>query len=387
MPRPRLALTALALTACATAAQAADLHNDGVFILDDDPALSDLFVNDVAVIQGELCVGGACTSAETFASTTRLKITSTATSIDFIDTSTGSFPGRDWRLRVNDSGTLGIDRFSIEDLDIGTIPFTIEGPAPEAALYVSAFGNVGLGTAMPLENLHITDLFDPGLRLEVTGGSPYSWDIGANGAAFFVADEIEDTVPVVIRPGAPSFALHVDASGNVGLGAVEPDAPLELFGPDSFNFLRITADGAAVNPSVDVVFTEGPLGTGELRYNIVDGDGPELRLDANGDMVLDGTLNTGGPTCAGGCDAVFDADFPRLSVTDHAALMWENGHLPAVGPTLPGQPMNVSEKMGGILNELEHAHIYIEELNARLAAQEALNARLIARLDALEAAD
>ena len=49
--------------------------------------------------------------------------------------------------------------------------------------------------------------------------------------------------------------------------------------------------------------------------------------------------------------------------------------------------MNVSEKMGGILNELEHAHIYIEDLNARLAAQEALNARLIARLDALEAAD
>jgi len=124
-----------------------------------------------------------------------------------------------------------------------------------------------------------------------------------------------------------------------------------------------------------------------LRYNIVDGDNQEMSLDADGNMILDGTLTTGGLTCDTGCDAVFDADFPRLSVSDHAALTWEQGHLPAVGPTLPGAPMNLSEKMGGILNELEHAHIYIEELNDRLAAQEALNARLIARLDALERAD
>ena len=63
--------------------------------------------------------------------------------------------------------------------------------------------------------------------------------------------------------------------------------------------------------------------------------------------------------------------------------MWENGHLPAVGPTLPGQPMNVSEKMGAVLNELEHAHIYIEELHAEQAAANARIARLEAALQAL----
>ena len=178
----------------------------------------------------------------------------------------------------------------------------------------------------------------------------------------------------------------------MGIGTESPGAPLEVSNDDTFSYFRITAEQAAIIQSADMTFTGGPLGTGEFRYNIVDGDGPEMRLNADGDMVLDGTLTTGGPTCAGGCDAVFDAEFERLSVTDHAALMWENGHLPAVGPTLPHAPMNVSEKMGGILNELEHAHIYIEELHARLAlqeeqrqAQEAVNIALSEQLAALAA--
>lgn len=225
------------------------------------------------------------------------------------------------------------------------------------------------------------------MRLEDTLGAPGVWEIQANGNDFFIRNEVAETAPLVLSAVAPSFSVFVEETGNIGLGTNMPEAPLEVFGGDTFNFFRITADGAATNQSVDFVFNEGPLGTGELRYNIVDGDGPEMKLNADGDIEIAGTLTTGGPTCDSGCDAVFDAAFERLSVTDHAALMWENGHLPAVGPTLPNAPMNVSEKMGGILNELEHAHIYIEDLNARLAAQEALNARLIARLDALEAAD
>ena len=82
---------------------------------------------------------------------------------------------------------------------------------------------------------------------------------------------------------------------------------------------------------------------------------------------------------------MFDAGFERLSVSDHADLMWENGHLPAVGPTLPGAPMNVSEKMGAMLNELEHAHIYIEQLHDEARARDAVIADLVARLEAVEA--
>ena len=53
------------------------------------------------------------------------------------------------------------------------------------------------------------------------------------------------------------------------------------------------------------------------------------------------------------------------------ASMYANRHLPHVGPTLPGQPLNMTEKMGNMLNALEHAHIYIDQLNARIAVLEA----------------
>ena len=344
-------------------------------------------------IDGRLCVGYACTGSETFQPIDAMKIRSSVVGLSFEDTSNSSFPNRDWRLLVNDGGSLAsgaIDRFSIQDLDAGTTPFTIEGEAPNNAIYVGDEGRVGLGTSMPGTDLHIISSWLHGarIRFEDTWGDTYSWDLAATDQSFFLYDRgSPPSVPFRIEAGSPDHAFHMATNGYLGLGTDTPEAPLELYRPDSFNFFRITAAGAAINRSVDVTFTQGPLGTGELRYNIVDGDGPEMKLNADGDIEIAGTLTTGGPTCDSGCDAVFDAGFERLSVTDHAALMWENGHLPAVGPTLPNAPMNVSEKMGGILNELEHAHIYIEDLNARLAAQEALNARLIARLDALEAAD
>jgi hypothetical protein len=49
-----------------------------------------------------------------------------------------------------------------------------------------------------------------------------------------------------------------------------------------------------------------------------------------------------------------------------------------VGPTPEGAPFDVTDKLGRMLNELEHAHLYIAELERR-------NAALEARFDAFEA--
>ncbi len=51
--------------------------------------------------------------------------------------------------------------------------------------------------------------------------------------------------------------------------------------------------------------------------------------------------------------------------------MYQGGFLPAVGPTIPKAPVNLTEKTGGILNELEKAHAYIEHLHAKMLALEA----------------
>ena len=59
------------------------------------------------------------------------------------------------------------------------------------------------------------------------------------------------------------------------------------------------------------------------------------------------------------------------SIEEHAAQMWQNKYLPAVGPTGPDTPIDMTEKLLRMLNELEHAHIYIEQLNTRLSELEA----------------
>ena len=359
------------------------------------PALSQTLLTGDHSIEGKVCIGDDCEKFETYPAEEALKINGSTVGIGFEDASDGNgFPDRDWRLLVNDDISIangGLSRFSVEDIDAGTIPFTIEGGAPANALYVDEAGDVGIGTSLPAAELHIVgeDYLGTGpvVRLEDAWGIPYVWELTGNETYFGVRDRGHvNQFPLKIYSGTPNNALVLHDSGNVGVGTIIPQAPFELLSPDTFTFFRLTAAQATVNKSVDITFTGGPLGTGELRYNVVDGDGPEMKLNANGDMEIDGTLTTGGPTCAGGCDAVFDSNFKRLSVAEHAALMWKNGHLPAVGTTRPGAPMNVAEKIGGILNELEHAHIYIAELEARDRAREAENARLgdrVARLEAM----
>ena len=345
----------------------------------------EVILNDL-IVTGNICTGGfECEDGEVFGATD-LRVKGTIPEIQFFDTSTDATT---WTLSVDDTTSGLFNGFTLKNETEGVYPVLIEDGTPPAALFIEDTGNVGFGTAFPQKDLHIINGNQPAIRLEqdtTQAQAAHVWDILADERGVRI-DNVTDSDNYVfrIRTGAAPYSLYIDENSYVGLGTSSPSAPLEVAGDDSFNFFRITANDAAINQSVDVVFTEGPLGTGEFRYNIVDGDGPEMRLNADGDMVLDGTLTTGGPTCDTGCDAVFDAEFERLSVTDHAALMWDKGHLPAVGPTLPGAPLNVSEKMGAMLNELEHAHIYIEELHRENAAQEARFTAQETRIEALTA--
>jgi hypothetical protein len=96
----------------------------------------------------------------------------------------------------------------------------------------------------------------------------------------------------------------------------------------------------------------------------------ELMVEGNVDVT--GTLTTGGPTCGGGCDAVFGADYDLPSIEEHAAAMFANSYLPEIGPTVPHAPVNLSEQYGRVINELEKAHIYIAQQEARLTRLEKL---------------
>ena len=103
----------------------------------------------------------------------------------------------------------------------------------------------------------------------------------------------------------------------------------------------------------------------------------------NGDAIVFGTLTTGGTACGGGCDRVF-TDHQIIPAAEYASQMWSQGHLPHVGPTPEGAPLNVSEKLGGMLNALEHAHVFIDRQASEIAAQRGQIEMLTAQKSALE---
>ena len=113
--------------------------------------------------------------------------------------------------------------------------------------------------------------------------------------------------------------------------------------------------------------------------------GPKFALTSSGSVTIPGSITTGGPSCSGGCDEVFSPDAQIESIDEHAAAMWNRGHLPAIGPTIPHAPLNVSEKIGGVLNELEKAHIYIEQLHEQSRDKDSRIEKLTARMQRLEA--
>ncbi|MDU8926874.1 hypothetical protein RXV86_05720 [Alisedimentitalea sp. MJ-SS2] len=376
---------------------------------------ADIVHLDDVIIDGSLCVGFDCASGEGFGfDTIRLKENNLR--IRAQDTSSAAaFPTQDWQLIFNDSANGGTNRFSIEAIQpSSSTPFTIVAGARTNALYVDSQGDVGIGTSTPATDIHVVIGDTPTLRLEQNGSSgftPQTFDVAANETNFFIRDATNgSTLPFRIRPGAPTSSLDIDADGNVGIGDSSPDATLDIERSDGTAqilveetnatvtgrtlmhlrnngpaFFRL--DNTALGPAERWIFSHDSSGRLGINKN---GSTNEFLMDGSGNITITGTLITtgGGGACdaADPCDAVFDpAVYTVPSIEDHAAEMWRNKHLPAVGPTGPGIPIDMSEKLLRMLNELEHAHIYIEDLHERLKGQEATNMALTARLEALEA--
>jgi hypothetical protein len=371
---------------------------------------ADYVISDDLVVQGTACIGPDCVNGDPV-STETLRLKAQSTRIRFFDTSSGSFPNTNWQLTANDSQSGGANRFSIEDLTAATVPFTIRGAAPSNALYVDPTGNVGLGTATPILPLQVTRGNSPAIRLEQTaaGGFPaQTWDLLSNETNFAVRDVTAGSrLPLRVRAGAPTSSLDIAASGMVGVNTQSPAAQLHVVSSSPSTpaavfdaaFVGIGTANPAAQLHVQNPSTVAPaaiFGTGataaivrlvpntgtntnfwnvvgdltEFRINASAGTTTEFRLNQNGNLTISGSLFTGGSTCGGGCDRVFTADYPLPTIREHAREMWQKGHLPTVGPTPEDQPINVSDKLGRMLNELEKAHIYIDQLHRRLEALE-----------------
>jgi len=253
----------------------------------------------------------------------------------------------------------------------------IEENAPQNQLYMDSTGRIGFGTSTPANDFHITSI-NGEIRLEDTNDA--TWDIQewAGDMQFdLISSPFGDT---------PGVKFHVGGNGNVGIGVTAPTAGLHMFKNDGLARVIVhEGNGVSALRTLFHMINNGPVNTQHETGNVVwrqqfqdnayaltrDGTGGnEMTIIAgSGNMTIRGSLFTGGPSCGAGCDAVFEPDFDLESIEEHAAAMWSAGFLPAIGSTLPNEPINMTEKMGGVLNELEKAHIYIEQLHQELAQQ------------------
>jgi hypothetical protein len=231
-------------------------------------AMADFVIADDLIVQGSACVGLDCVNNESFGfDTIRLKENNTRIKFDDTSTSAG-FPANDWQLTANDSASGGLNKFSIENTTVATVPFTLLGAAPTNSLFIDNTGRVGLRTSTPGQDLSIRTGNTPTHRLEQDTSNAFTaqtWDIGGNEANFFVRDVTSGSrLPFRIRPGAPTSSIDINASGSVGIGTASPQGKLHL--QNSAQLISIWGDSS------------GTVGnkTGRLAYdggNFVPGGG------------------------------------------------------------------------------------------------------------------
>ena len=200
---------------------------------------SDQVINDDLIVSFSVCIGNDCVNGENFGFDT-LRLKENNLRIKFQDTSTSaSFPTNDWQITANDSSNGGANKFSIDDIDGGRTPFTIEAGAPSHSLYVDDGGKLGLGTSTPVVDAHIVSGNTPTLRLEQNGSSgftPQTWDVAGNETNFFVRDATNgSTLPFKIKPGAPTNNFYMAADGDIGIRTASPQYPVHLITDNTIN--------------------------------------------------------------------------------------------------------------------------------------------------------
>lgn len=99
---------------------------------------------------------------------------------------------------------------------------------------------------------------------------------------------------------------------------------------------------------------------------------PAGKLDVNGTIYQRGSVLH--------ADYVFEPEYELESIEEHADYMWREKHLKAVPKAEldeSGQEMlEIGAHRRGILEELEKAHVYIQQLNDRIKVLEAKLAKL-----------
>lgn len=273
-------------------------------------------------IRSYLCVGNDCADSEPFVDSHDITLKANFLSILFDDTSTvAGAPSNDWLIKANDTGIGGLNYLAFTDLTAGTQPFTVEAGAGNDALYVESGGDIGIGTSIPVVNLHVVDGDTPTLRLaqdDSSGFGPQTWDMAGNETNFFIRDATNgSTLPFSVRPNSPSRSIDIHPDGIEFLNnnvVIDDDFRLGLNTNNPRNNIHIkepTGNAGIIlenlSDGVDWKFTNkssffeiSKSGTGTPEFAVYDtgairigagGATPNFDMDASGNVTIQGVLS------------------------------------------------------------------------------------------------
>ena len=252
--------------------------------------------------------------------------------------------------RIYFDNTAGVNKFKASengqpyaDLGGGGGPWTRNTGGAPATLYpTDPTDVVGIGTTTP----------DPAYQLDVVGDVFISNPAGTGYSVLRMKGKFGEHIRFGDEETGEFWTIISDASG--------------------FHIKRYE-DGFSDWQMYDYIFIEHAVPPYVRPVT------PMLQFDSAGNAKMSGDLYVAGtisvrddPNCC--ADYVFQPDYPLESIEDHSAYMWENRHLKGIPGPEAGEEgktkINVLKTQMGMLEELEKAHLYIEQLHKRLKALE-----------------
>jgi hypothetical protein len=320
----------------------------------------------------------------------------------------GGWP--DSRLKIKGSGNT-----------ITTSGLNVSNSDNISSLFVRDDGNVGIGTTSPQDKLDVdgnvranrfSDTSDTGYYVDPYGSTSATfrgnlslandgifqnpgggWAMLQNHSGhLYLGPDSSASQSIIFRHGTSDrINFQLDGSANDASPEFRTNGTYLIIGAKEDNPMYLQWDQSAADQHVYVngYITPNKMYDRDNTAYYIDPSSTGTALTVAGDVGIgttspQGKLDVNGAIYQRGsqlhADYVFENDYKLESIKEHADFMWKNKHLKAIPRAKvdnQGQEIvEVGAHRKGIVEELEKAHIYISQLEARLAKlEELLNVR------------